>query len=149
MERKQLIERLNDLLQLDVDAVEAYDQIIKHMEYDDIRRRLIDFQDDHRSHVRNLTEAVQQLDGKPVKDTPDFKGYLIEVFTMLMSVSGSIGAIEALKANEVLTNRKYTEATTLEWPEGIKKLIFTNYSQEQRHMNYVEELLTTPRHELR
>lgn len=144
-----MIERLNDLIQLDVDAVEAYDKVINHLEYDDIRRRFIDFQDDHRNHVKDLTAAVQQLDGKPVKPSPDLKGYLLEVFTLLMSVSGSIGAMEAMKANEVLTNKKYSQVAALEWPEEIRKLILSNYSQEQRHLNYIEEVISTPRHELR
>jgi uncharacterized protein (TIGR02284 family) len=149
MENKQLVERLNDLIQLDVDAVEAYDHAIKHMEYEDIRRRFLDFRDDHRSHIRNLTEMVQHLGGKPIKSSPDLKGYLIEGFTALMSVTGSIGAMEAMKANEILTTKKYSEAAALDLPEEVKKLMMTHYSQELRHLEYIEDVITNPRHELR
>lgn len=149
MENKELIARLNDLIQLDVDAVEAYGHAIKHMEYDDIRRRLLDFQDDHKTHIRNLTELVQHLGGKPVKPSPDLKGYLIEGFTALMSVAGSMGAMEAMKANEILTTKKYSEAAALDLPEEVHKMMLTHYSQEQRHLQYMEEIISTPRHELR
>ena len=149
MERTEIIKKLNELIQLDVDAAEAYEHAIKHLEYDDIKERLLDFQDDHRRHVRNLTEMVQYLDGKPIKPTPDLKGYLMEGFTTLMSISGSIGAMEAMKANEVLTNKKYSEAAALDLPEEVKKLVLSNYSQEQRHLDYIEDVITNPRHELR
>ena len=149
MERERMIELLNDLVQLDADAVGAYDQVIKHLEYDDICRRLARFQDDHRTHIQDLSAMVRQLVGSPVKPTPDFKGYLMEIFTFLMSVSGSIGAIEVMKANEVLTNRKYRQVVALDWPEDIRKLLMTNYSQEQRHLSFIEEVISIPRHELR
>lgn len=149
MERKDVIDLLNDLIQLDVDAVEAYSQVIKHIEYDDIGRRLLDFQDDHKNHIRDLTALVQKLDGKPIKPSPDLKGYLLEGFTMLMSVSGSLPAMEAMKANEVLVNRKYARAAGMDLPEEVMKLIRTNYSQEQRHLTYLQDIIAIPRHELR
>lgn len=149
MERNQVIDMLNDLIQLDVDAVEAYDHVIKHIEYHDIAKKLRDFQDDHRNHIKDLSAMVQQLDGKPVKPSPDLKGYLIEGFTALMSVTGSLAAMEAMKMNEVITNRKYSEAVALDLPEEVMKLIKTNWSQEQRHLRYIQEVITIPRHELR
>jgi uncharacterized protein (TIGR02284 family) len=149
MERNKIINTLNDLIQLDVDAVEAYQQVIKHMEYPDIAKKLSDFQDDHRNHIKDLSALVQQLDGKPIKQTPDFKGYLMEGFTALMSVAGSLAAMEAMQANEVTTNKKYAHAASLDLPEDIMKVIQTNYSQEQRHLRYIQEVISTPRHELR
>ncbi|GFO53375.1 hypothetical protein GMSM_03820 [Geomonas sp. Red276] len=149
MDRNEMIERLNDLIQLDVDAVEAYSQVIKHLEYDDICRRLRDFQDDHQAHIQKLRSLIMQLDGRPIEARPDFKGYLLEGFTMLMSVSGSLGAMEAMKANEVITNRNYGKAVELPWPEGIKSVLIDNYSQEERHLNYINDIITVPRHPLR
>lgn len=149
MERKEIIDLLNDLVQLDVDAVEAYEQVIKHIEYDDIRKRFIDFQDDHRNHIRDLSAMVQQFDAKPVKPSPDLKGYLIEGFTALMSISGSMAAMEAMKMNEIITNKRYAHAASLDLPEDVMKLIKTNHSQEQRHLRYIQAVIETPRHELR
>lgn len=143
-----IIELLNDLIQLDVDAVEAYGQAVKHMEYPDIRKRFLDFQDDHRNHVRDLTAMVRQLNGDPLKPTPDLKGYLLEGFTALRSLASTKGSLEAMRSNERLTNRKYQEAAALELPEEVMRLIKTNLSQEIRHLMYIEEVLSIPRHEL-
>lgn len=148
MRTDDVIELLNDLIQLDVDAAETYGQAIKHMEYEDIRRRLADFQDDHRNHIRDLTAMVQQLNGTPLKPTPDLKGYLLEGFTALRSIASTKGALESMRSNERLTNRKYQEAAALDLPEEVMTLIKTNLSQEIRHLMYIEEVLTIPRHEL-
>lgn len=148
MRTDDVIELLNDLIQLDVDAAEVYGQAIKHMEYHDIRRRLVDFQDDHRNHVRDLTAMVQQLNGNALKPTPDLKGYLLEIFTAVRSISSAKGALEAIRGNEKLTSRRYQEAAALDLPEEVMTLIKTNLSQEIRHLMYIEEVLTIPRHEL-
>jgi uncharacterized protein (TIGR02284 family) len=148
MVRAQMIERLNGLIQLDVDAAEAYGQAIKHVKYDDIHKKFVEFQGDHANHVRNLTEMVQQLGGQPVKATPDFKGYLIEGFTALRSITGTKGALEAMKSNEILTNRRYEEVAALDLPPEVMKLVKSHLTHEQLHLQYIEEILTIPRREL-
>jgi rubrerythrin len=149
MERNEIINHLNDLIQLDVDAVEAYEQVIKHLEYDDIAHRFRDFQDDHKTHITTLSALVQELDGKPIKQKPDLKGYLMEGFTLLMSVAGSMAAMEAMQANEMTTNKRYARAAEMDLPEHIHKVIQTHHSQEQRHLRYIQQVIETPRHELR
>lgn len=148
MEKTEMIDRLNDLIQLDVDAVEAYEQAIKHIGYKDIAKRFREYQDDHRAHITNLTALVQQMGGTPLKPTPDLKGYLIEGFTALMSLTGAKQALEAMKSNEKLTNRKYQEAVDQPFPEEVMNLLRTNLSQERWHLSYIEEILSIPRREL-
>lgn len=148
MERSDTIDKLNDLIQLDVDAVQAYDHAIKNVEYDDIRKRFGEFQDDHRTHIRNLAEMVQQLGGTPVKLEPSLKGYLLEGLTALRSATGTKAALEAMKTNEKLTNRKYEEAVAQNFAEGVMKLLRMNFAQEQQHLAYIEEILAIPRREL-
>lgn len=148
MEREEMIKRLNDLIQLDVDAVEAYDHAIKHAGYEDIRKRFRGFQDDHRAHIRNLTEMVQKYGGTPAQPKPDLKGYLIEGFTALMSLTGTKSTLQAMKSNEKLTNKKYEEAAALELPEDVMRLLRVNLAQERAHLEFIEEILTIPRREL-
>lgn len=148
MNRKEIIDRLNNLIQLDVDAVEAYDHAIKHVEYKDIKKRFGEFQDDHRAHIRNLSEMVGQMGGTPVKPKPDLKGYLMEGFTTLMSLTGAKQTLEAMRTNERKTNKEYEEAVGLEFPEEVMKLLRVNYAQEMQHLAYIEEILAIPRREL-
>lgn len=146
MERAELIDQLNSLIKLDVDAVEAYGQAIKHIKYDDIRQQLTDFQDDHRDHISNLSAVVREFGGEPVKPSPDFKGYLIEGFTALKSITSTKGALEAMETNEKLTNRKYEEAAAMKMPSHVQKIILHNLSQEQRHLHFIQDVLINTRH---
>lgn len=148
MERAELIERLNDLIKLDVDAIEAYGQAIKHIKYDDIRGKFLDFQDDHKNHVANLSAIVREFGGEPAKPSPDFKGYLIEGFTALRSITSTKGALEAMASNEELTNRKYEEACGLKFPSHVLKVLMSNFSQEQRHLSFIQDILVNTRHPL-
>lgn len=148
MRGKNAIDKLNDLIQLDVDAVQAYDHAIKNVEYDDIRKRFSEFQDDHRAHIRNLAEMVQKLGGTPVKLEPSIKGYLLEGLTALRSATGTKAALEAMRTNEKLTNKKYEEAVGQDFAEEVTKLLRINLAQEQQHLAYIEEILAIPRREL-
>ncbi|HBA90037.1 MAG TPA: ferritin [Geobacter sp.] len=147
MERTEMLDKLNELIQLDVDAVEAYDHAVKHVDKD-IKKRFSAFQDDHRAHIRNLSELVQQLGGKPVHPSPDLKGYLMEGLTALMSLTGTGSALEAMKTNERKIYWKYDQAVQLDFPEDVMKLLRINHAQEARHLTYIEEILTIPRREL-
>ena len=148
MERTEVINRLNDLIQLDVDAVEAYEQAMKHVKYDDIRKKFEQFRDDHKGHIGSLSSLVQMLDGRPAKASPDLKGYLLEAFTALRSLTGTKGALEAMMTNEKLTNRKYGQAVELDFPEHVMKLVRDNRTHEELHINYIREVLAIPRREL-
>jgi uncharacterized protein (TIGR02284 family) len=147
MERSEIGKRLHDLAQLDIDAVHAYEQAIERVGYDDIREKLRDFQDDHRRHIESLSAFLRDLDVKP-PDSPDLKGYLIEGFTAIRSVTGTKGALEAMEGNEKLTNRKYGEASALDFPPEILKVVKSNLADEERHLGYIREILKTPRREL-
>ncbi|HWI41927.1 MAG TPA: ferritin, partial [Verrucomicrobiae bacterium] len=81
-------------------------------------------------------------------ESADLKGLLLEGLTALRSVTGMKGALQAMETNEKLTNRKYTEAAGLPLPEEILKIVRTNLTHEQRHLGYIQEILTTPRREL-
>ncbi|GAB7026304.1 ferritin-like domain-containing protein [Geotalea toluenoxydans] len=148
MERAELIERLNDLIKLDVNAVEAYGQAIKHIKYDDIRRKLLDFQDDHKNHVTSLAAVVREFGGEPAKPSPDFKGYLLGGFTALKSITSTKGALDAMETNEKLTNKKYQEAADFNLPSHVLNIVRSNLAQEERHLSYIQDILTNTRHPL-
>ena len=62
-----LVAELNDLLQLDHDAVQAYSLAIKGIRNPEHRETLTRFRGDHERHVRELTELIREHDGIPVQ----------------------------------------------------------------------------------
>src|SRR5919198_4895882 len=92
-----LINRLEKLIQLDIDAVGAYEQAIEAIDILEVRDRLAEFRDDHERHVAELSAALRRMGGEPPRRSPDMKGFLIEGYTAVRSSMGSAGALRAMK----------------------------------------------------
>jgi uncharacterized protein (TIGR02284 family) len=135
--------KLNSLIQLDVDAVHAYDQALDSIdaEDDDIREALQDYRRDHERHIKTLSSIVRDFGGLPPDRTPDFKGFLIQGFTMVRSSTGTKGALKAMARNEHLTNDKYNEARSWGLNADIQEVIEQHFIDEQTHLEYIEEAL--------
>jgi uncharacterized protein (TIGR02284 family) len=135
-----MIDKLNDLIALDLDAIDAYESAITRIDTVTVRERLREFQGDHHRHVRDLTEAVMRLGGSP-RQRPDIKGFFIKGFTAVTSMMGDESALRAMKSNEELTNRTYKKALAESFSSDVRTLIEKNFADEQRHLAYVEECL--------
>lgn len=143
MNRDEILKQLEKLIQLDVDATHAYDQAIKNVSDQLVKDKLILFQGDHRRHVDLLSAKVVEMGGTPPEFTSDFKGFFISGFTALRSMTGTKGALEAMETNEKLTTSKYQEAAKLTWPADLSSLIQSNLADEQRHLSFVREAISS------
>jgi uncharacterized protein (TIGR02284 family) len=143
MNRDDILDNLEKLIHLDVDATHAYDQAIKNVNEQVIKDKLIQFQADHRKHIDLLSAKVLELGGTPPELTSDFKGFIISGFTALRSLTGTKGALEAMETNERLTTSRYEEACKKDFPVDILSILQSNYADEQRHLSFVREALQT------
>jgi rubrerythrin len=143
MTRDEILNQLEKLIQLDVDATHAYDQAIKNVDDQAIKDKLLLFQGDHRRHIDLLSAKVLELGGTPPELTSDFKGFFISGFTALRSLTGTKGALEAMETNERLTTTKYQDASQLVWPTDVSSIIQSNLADEQRHLSFIREAIPT------
>ncbi|MDF2690533.1 MAG: ferritin-like protein of unknown function [Gammaproteobacteria bacterium] len=143
MNNQEIVNKLSKLIQLDIDASEAYKQALQKIDHMAIHTSICQFREDHLRHIDNLSAIIQELGGKVPDYKQDLKGYLIEGFTALRSVTGTEGALKAMQGNEKLTNRVYKEATSLDLPVHVMQLVQQNYADEQRHLRYIEQVLET------
>jgi len=137
VKKKELIETMSKLVQLDIDAVQAYEQAVKEVEDPVIRDRLLKFQEEHRNHIEGLTGQIVDLGGQAPDQSMDFKGYVIEAFTAVESFTGLKGALKAIKTTEEITNRYYGEVVSWEAPSAVKDLLRTYFSEEKIHLDYI------------
>ena len=137
MNEKNLTEALSNLVQLDIDAVYAYDQALKEIDDPIIKDRLLKFQDDHRNHISGLSKHIQALGGQPPEYSQDIKGYVIEAFAAIRSFTGLKGALAAMKTTEEIANRYYGEVVSWEAPSAVKEVLRTYFSEEKVHLNYI------------
>ena len=138
---KNALDTLKALMQLDIDAVHAYTQAIESIQHDGVRERLTAFRTDHERHITDLSDCIIRLGGQPPQRKRDFKGFLIEGFTAMRSLTGTEGALKAMRSNEKTTNQHYREALDVDLSPETRAVVERNYADEQRHLAYVEEAL--------
>jgi uncharacterized protein (TIGR02284 family) len=143
MEKSEIVRLLESLAHVDIDAWHAYGQAMEKIEDAlEIRRKLEEFRGDHHRHVTELSGKIVALGGNPPEFSKDFKGHLIEGFTALRSITGTQGALAAMRSNEQLTNRKYAKALEeIGLPSDVRDVLENCYADEQRHLQYVEDRL--------
>ncbi|WNG62438.1 ferritin-like domain-containing protein [Archangium gephyra] len=142
MDLNKMMDRLNDLIALDIDAVGAYEAAINRIDVESLRMSLREFQQDHVRHIQDLTRVVVTLGGTP-RTKPDVKGFILKGFTAVTSMMGNEAALQAMRGNEMLTNRTYQAALEVEWSDEARAIIERNYSDEQRHLAFIENALRT------
>ena len=133
------ISKLRSLAQLDVDAIGTYDAALRHIDVPFLRDKLMEFRGDHQRHVLDLNELIAKLGGERVEEKPDLKGIALTGMTAATSILGNEAALIAMVGNEELTTHTYQAALKLDWTAEERKLIEKNFSDEQRHLNFVKE----------
>ncbi|HBG26513.1 MAG: hypothetical protein A2Y10_00955 [Planctomycetes bacterium GWF2_41_51] len=139
---EEIYEKLSSLIQLDIDAANAYDQAIEKCDDALVREHLETYKEDHQRHIDELSAYLTDYDMEPPEEKPDFKGVLIEGFTAMRSVTGTEGALKAMRTNEKLTNKKYNEAMDWDVDLDAKDIIMRGYEDEKTHLIYIEEQLS-------
>lgn len=135
---QDVIKHLNELIQLDFDASKTYEQALERVDDEAAREDLENFRADHERHIVELTRVVEDLGGEVEEVTRDIKGVLLEGMTKLRSVTGTLGALRAMKSNEKLTNRSYDKAVRLDLPPMALEVVTRNLEDERRHLAAIE-----------
>lgn len=141
MTNNEVISGLKNLLQLDYDAVQAYDKVILRIDDPQIRGQITSFRDDHRRHVSDLDAMIIEMGGKRWEPSRDLQGVVLESMAALRSITGTVGALKANEMAEKHTNTRYAEASKRDFPPNVLALITRNYEDERRHLAYIQKTL--------
>jgi rubrerythrin/ElaB/YqjD/DUF883 family membrane-anchored ribosome-binding protein len=139
---EEVIKGLNDLLQLDHDAIGAYEIAIERLEDRDAADQIAGFKHDHERHIRSLTDLVTELGGQP-KNEPHATGPFKEALQRLGAVAGDKGILLSFRANELQVRMKYDRyaSKAVFWPSDAKRVVDENALDEERHYQWVADLL--------
>jgi rubrerythrin len=133
-----LVHKLNELIQLDYDAIVSYGHAIEHCDDGKVHRDLEWFRGDHYRHIQDLSKVIRMLDGEPIEIHRDLKGILLEGLTTVRSLGGTLSALRAMLTNEKLTNRVYRKAARLALAPIGRVVIDQNYEDEMRHLAVIQ-----------
>lgn len=139
---EEVIAGLNDLLQLDHDAVGAYEIAIEQLEDREHAVQIEGFKHDHERHIRDLERCIHDLGGIPAEG-PHATAPLKRALQRIGSAAGDRALLLAWRANELELMAKYDRYAhrALYWPAEVKRVVDENALDEERHYQWVVEVL--------
>jgi uncharacterized protein (TIGR02284 family) len=132
---------LNNLIELDFDAIEAYEAAITRLSNPHDQDSLRGFMSDHQRHTQDLADVVRELGEKPKTGT-DFKHVLTKGKVVLAGLMGDTAILWAMRSNEDDTNKAYEKATEEPGlPARIRDILERNLNDERRHRAWLVQRL--------
>lgn len=133
---KDLVEAL---LQLEKNALEAYDETIERLESQQYSQKISEFRQDHYQHVEALSQFARQM-GVEIPDA-GAKSLLTKGKVVIADLVGNDGAIlTAMKTNEYETVMAYENACKKDFlsPE-LRTLCEKGLADEKRHRDWMDQ----------
>jgi rubrerythrin len=141
MTNQEIAEELTSLVQLDLDAVLAYDRAIEAIGDGWIMNELARFRLDHQRHIIELSKVLLDMKVKPPPSKADMKGTILGGVTGVRARLGTEQALKAMVPNEELTTSTYARALAKPFPDDVLELVRKNYGDEQRHLAWLQRAI--------
>jgi uncharacterized protein (TIGR02284 family) len=134
---KEVVDLLNDLLELEFDAIEAYQTAIEKLDGAGDKRELGSFLVDHQRHINELTTCVEAIGGTAASKA-DLKRVLTQGKVVLMGLLGDRAIMMAMKTNEDDTNTAYERAAgRKDLSPSILDVVERALADERRHRSWI------------
>jgi rubrerythrin len=136
-----LMAALNDLLQLDHDAVASYQVAIDAVSTETLKRKLRQFKRDHQRHVAEIGELVRARGGTPVTAPHLSTGMLKLAVQALGAAGGDRAVLLAFRTNEWESANKYARAAGRRFPPEVREVVRRGAEDEAKHYKWAVESL--------
>ena len=131
---------LNDLLQLDYDAVAAYTVALHELADPGYQDAVRGFKADHERHIGELTGLVRRYGGVPLP-VPHLSGAFKLAVQAAVAGADDAAVIRAFKANETQSRDKYRRAASRQHPVDVQGVLIRAARDEQRHFDWAMRTL--------
>jgi hypothetical protein len=140
---EEVVAGLNDLLQLDHDALGAYEIAIEQLENREHALQIEGFRKDHQRHVQVLNDLILSMGGTP-RNEPHATAPLKQGLQKVAGVGGDRGILLAWRANELQVMSRYDHYArkAAAWPADAKRVVDENALDEERHYQWVADLIS-------
>lgn len=140
-----LVADLNDLIQLDRDAVETYTVAINSVQSAELRETLVAFRTEHQRRAEQLADAVRSR-GAMAIELPHITG---PFKVAVQAMGGALGLATKKDASVLLSLRviegqvrdKVVRYAAKSWPDDVAAVLSTAAADEQRHYAWIAEQL--------
>lgn len=131
---------VQELLELDYDAVEAYEAAINRVENSTYKSKLSEFKMDHQRHITELSALLRKHNAE-VPTGPSAKQWLTQGKVVLANLMGDAAILRAMVTNEEDTNVAYARMQGREdiWADA-KDILRRGLEDEKRHKNWLQSV---------
>ena len=131
-----LVAALNDLLQLDHDAVAAYSIAIRELDSPRLKSELQAHLNDHERHIEELERHITRNGGMTMS-MPHLSGVFKLAVQSAVAAASDRSVLLAFKANEMQVRDKYARvATEVDMPVDIRDTVTRAADDERRHYDW-------------
>lgn len=133
---------LQEMVELEYDAVEAYESALSGLENLDYRETLKAFQKDHSNHIKSLSDLLTQHHLAPPQGASKLKELVTTGKAMISQLRGDLAILRAIHSNEEDINTAYERLIAHEgfWPDA-HDIVHKAFADEKRHKEWVESVL--------
>lgn len=125
---------IKELIELDYDAVEAYEAAINRLNSEAYKKQLSIFMEDHKRHIKELSELLTQHKEEAPQGPSTLKQWLAKGKVVIANIIGDAAILTAMISNEEDTNTAYERVNAREdkW-EDSQEIIKRGLEDERRH----------------
>jgi rubrerythrin len=135
------MDALIELVQLDYDAVAAYEAAINRINLPEYKKSLQGFKQDHEKHIKVFSKYIKES-GRVPPEEPGMKSFLTQGKVVLANLVGDTTILRAMRSNEEDTNTAYERLNKYEdIPGDIMNDLKEGLEDERRHAEWLDSVL--------
>jgi rubrerythrin len=142
--QKNFIEAIKELVELEYDAISAYETAFKNLENPEYKKKFDEFKSDHQRHIKELSNFLL-VNNEECPSGPDtLKKLLVNGKVELASLFGDQNILNAVLSNEEDTNIAYERINQRlgeysdEKGGKISEIIARGLSDEKKHKSWLQ-----------
>ena len=143
--QKDFIGVIKQLIELDYDAVGAYEAAIKNLENPKYQQKLEEFKEDHNRHIAELSLFLSRCNEIPPTGPDNIKRFLAKGKVEIAALFGDQNILNAMLSNEEDTNTAYERVNSriAESLDGkIAKIIASGLDDERKHKKWLQDSIS-------
>lgn len=137
--QSNFFDALYRVIELDFDAIKAYQAAIDRVDDENYREVLERFKEDHQRHVDEFSKYLREQ-GKKFPSEADVKSILTQGKVMIAGLTTDRAILRAMRSNEEDTNKAYERIVSHpDKPEGLKQVLEKALQDERRHRDWLSQ----------
>ena len=137
--QSNFFDALYRVIELDFDAVKAYQTAIDRLGDEGYRKTLEQFKEDHQRHINDFSNYLREQ-GKKFPIEADVKSILTQGKVMIAGLTTDRAILRAMRSNEEDTNQAYERVLSHpDRPEGLKQSLDKALQDERRHRDLLSQ----------